>query len=72
MEQLVYKINEIDYLLFTIMCRKKQDAENIQNEIKKYKGILQSCTFEDSFLNGITVKIVFLIPVKNAVIFSNN
>jgi hypothetical protein len=72
MEQLIYEINGIKYLLFSAVCKSKSQANDIAKRIDKYQGIIQSFDVEESFWFGKRVKVKMLIPEKFAYLFSSS
>lgn len=71
MEQLIYEIFGIKYLLFSAVCKSKSQAQDLADRIKIYNGIIQSYDVEESFWNGTSVKIKALIPEHLAKSFSS-
>lgn len=69
--QLIHTINGINYLLFEIEIN-KSSADKLKSKIDKHKGIVQSLTKKDSFWNGITAIVKFLIPENEVISFNNS
>jgi hypothetical protein len=72
MEQIIYKVNDINYMLFSMVCKTSSQADKINKKIEKFNGIIQSYDIKESFWNGILVKIKVLIPEQNAILFSRS
>jgi hypothetical protein len=72
MEQIIYKVNDINYMLFSMVCKTSSQADKINKKIEKFNGIVQSYDIKESFWNGILVKIKVLIPEQNAILFSRS
>ena len=72
MEQLIYEVNVINYLLFSAVCKTKSQANDLTTKIESHNGIIQSYDVEESFWNGTTVKVKMLIPEKLAYLFSSS
>ena len=70
MEQLIYEIDGVKYLLFSAVCKTKLHAEKITKSVKNHSGIIQSYDIKESFWNGITVSVKMLIPEKFSRSFS--
>ena len=70
MEQLIYEIDGVKYLLFSAVCKTKTHAEKITQSVKNHSGIIQSYDVKESFWNGNTVSVKMLIPEKFARSFS--
>ena len=49
MEQLIYEVNGIKYLLFSAVCKTKSQANILTEKIKKYNGIIKFYDVEKSF-----------------------
>lgn len=71
MKQIIYKVNGVNYLLFSMVCKSKSQGKSLIEKIQKYNGIMQSYEPKESFWNGITVKVNVLIPESSAISFSN-
>lgn len=72
MEQIIYKVNNINYLLFSAVCKTKTQATRFTERIKKHNGIIQAYDVEESFWNGTKVSVKVLIPEHLAISFSNS
>lgn len=72
MEQLIYEVNGIKYLLFSAVCKTKKQANDLTEKIERHNGIIQSYDVEESFWNGTSVKVRMLIPEKLAHLFSSS
>ena len=69
-DKLVHTLNGVNYLLFEVelneAAAKKYDAK-----IKKHQGIIQSLTRKNSFWNGFTAVVKFLIPEDQVMAFND-
>ena len=72
MEQLIYEVNGIKYLLFSAVCKTEKQTIDLNQKIKNHNGIIQSYDIDESFWNGTSVKIKMLIPEKLAYLFSSS
>lgn len=64
MEQIIHKINNINYVLFSAVFKTESHAKIFAERVKKYNGIIQTYDVENSFWNGIKVTVKVLIPEK--------
>lgn len=69
-EKLVHTLNGINYLLFEVELS-KNSATKYDAKIKKHKGIIQSLTRKNSFWNGFSAVIKFLIPEDQVMAFND-
>lgn len=69
MEKLIYTINGINYLLFEVKVT-SEIAENLLNDVTRYKGILQSYDKNTGFWET-KHHLKFLIPEENVIKFTN-
>jgi|688.fasta_scaffold25274_20 hypothetical protein len=72
MEQLIYEVNGIKYLLFSAVLKTKAQANDLTAKVERHNGIIQSYDIEESFWNGTSVKVKMLIPGKLAYLFSSS
>jgi hypothetical protein len=71
MEQLIYEVNGVKYLLFSAKLSSELQSRKFVDRIKDHKGIIQSMDQDYGFL-FLTVRVRVLIPEHLACQFSGS
>lgn len=71
MEQLIYEVSGIKYLLFSDVCVTDNQLNKLTERVKNYEGIFQSIDGVQNFWSGDIIKVRMLIPEKHALEFGN-
>jgi hypothetical protein len=72
MEQLIYEVNGIRYLLFSAICQNEYQSDKLIVKAHLNDGIIQKVHVSDTFFGGTKVSIDVLIPEENAIKFSRS
>jgi len=71
MEQIIYEIKGIKYVLFLLQLSDRNEGKEMVNTVIKMNGIIQSYEVVEAFWAGISIKAKVLIPEEFAHLFSD-
>jgi hypothetical protein len=71
MEQIIYEIKGIKYVLFSLQLPDRNEGKEMVNTFRKMDAIIQSYEVVETFWAGKSIKAKVLIPEEFAHLFSD-